>query len=112
MKLHTTHIPFLLSVVLSWTATQADAQSIYTTDWQYSGDIEIEAFGWSLCNAGDVNGDGYDDLLVAAIDHSEPIETEEEEGKLYLFTEVLMVCQLHLTGPISPTMILPFAVSM
>lgn len=85
MKLHTTHIPFLLSVVLSWTATQADAQSIYTTDWQYSGDIEIEAFGWSLCNAGDVNGDGYDDLLVAAIDHSEPIETEEEEGKLYLF---------------------------
>lgn len=66
-------------------ATGLSAQSIYSTSWEYSGEIAVEAFGWSMCNAGDVNGDGYPDVLVAAIDHSDPLATEEEEGKLYLF---------------------------
>jgi hypothetical protein len=77
------YILFILTCFFNSKAAQS--QSIYDVDWEYSGDIELEAFGWSMCNPGDVNGDGYDDLLVAAIDHSEPIETEEEEGKLYLF---------------------------
>jgi hypothetical protein len=70
----------LLSVKLLY------AQVYYeNAGWTQHGSIAIAAFGWSMSNAGDVNGDGYDDLLVSSIDHSEPIETEEEEGKLYLY---------------------------
>ncbi len=76
----------LMAVALLCTQLTVTAQtSVYTADWEYSGDIAVSAFGWAMCVAGDVNGDGYEDLLVAAIDHSEPLPTEEEEGKLYLF---------------------------
>ncbi len=76
----------ILSTILTLGFTAGlSAQSIYSTSWEYSGEIAVEAFGWSMCNAGDVNGDGYPDALIAAIDHSDPLATEEEEGKLYLF---------------------------
>ena len=70
---------FLLIIV------RLSAQEYYDVGWQYSGEIESEAFGWAISSAGDVNGDGYEDLIISAIDHSNPIETEEEEGKLFLF---------------------------
>jgi len=38
-----------------------------------------------MTTAGDVNGDGFEDMIVSAIDHSNPEETNGEEGKLYLF---------------------------
>ncbi|MFN3939290.1 MAG: integrin alpha, partial [Chitinophagales bacterium] len=56
------------------------AQSYYQPGWTYSGQLTFEAFGWAMWPVGDVNGDGYTDLLISAIDHSDPIETEEEEG--------------------------------
>lgn len=53
--------------------------------WNYTGDTIITAFGWSMSNAGDVNGDGYPDLLVSSIAFSSPYLAEFQEGKLYLF---------------------------
>ncbi len=53
--------------------------------WTYFGPLDYTAFGWSMTTAGDVNGDGYEDMIVSAIDYSNPIATEEEEGKLFLF---------------------------
>lgn len=53
--------------------------------WSYYGPLDYTAFGWSMTTAGDVNGDGYEDMIVSAIDYSNPIETEEEEGRLFLF---------------------------
>ncbi|MBC8047455.1 MAG: FG-GAP repeat protein [Fimbriimonadaceae bacterium] len=77
----------LFFIISAFLQTQFLFSQIYYegAGWTAHGSIEVSAFGWSMSNAGDVNGDGYDDLIVSAIDHSEPIATEEEEGKLYLY---------------------------
>ncbi len=53
--------------------------------WTQYGPLDYTAFGWSMTTAGDVNGDGYEDMIVSAIDYSNPIATEEEEGRLFLY---------------------------
>jgi len=53
--------------------------------WAEHGELTYTAFGWSLNNAGDVNGDGYVDMLITAIDYSNPEETDGEEGKIYIY---------------------------
>ncbi len=50
--------------------------------WQGESDQEGAFFGFSLAGAGDVNGDGYDDLLVGAYGYDNPLE---REGRVYLF---------------------------
>lgn len=47
-----------------------------------SGDEDNAHFGWSVARAGDVNGDGRDDLLVGAPDHD---ATGTNRGRAYLF---------------------------
>jgi len=53
-----------------------------TVSWTTSGDQGGAHFGWSVAGAGDVNGDGYDDVIVGApdFDHS-----EVQEGAAYVF---------------------------
>lgn len=51
-------------------------------DLTLDGDQSEAAFGVSLAGAGDVNGDGYDDLLVGAKWHS---DQAENEGGAFLF---------------------------
>lgn len=75
----------IATIVVLFFSLNNSAQSYYNPGWFYSGQLTYEAFGWSMWSVGDVNGDGFQDLLISAIDHSDPIETEEEEGKLYLF---------------------------
>ncbi len=38
-------------------------------DWQANGDQDYAYFGWSVGTAGDVNGDGYSDIIVGAPDY-------------------------------------------
>ncbi|MFI5171939.1 MAG: T9SS type A sorting domain-containing protein [Chitinophagales bacterium] len=53
--------------------------------WAEHGELTYTAFGWSMSNAGDINGDGFDDMVVTAIDYSNPPETNGEEGKVYIY---------------------------
>ncbi|MCX7047159.1 MAG: FG-GAP-like repeat-containing protein [Candidatus Sumerlaeota bacterium] len=46
-------------------STQAQ-QAIAAANWTVDGDLANGGLGWSLGAAGDVNGDGYADVLVAA----------------------------------------------
>jgi hypothetical protein len=54
----------------------------YTPDWSAFGQQFGEWFGWSLVNAGDVNGDGFDDALVGSRYFS---NGQDAEGKASLF---------------------------
>ena len=47
--------------------------------WTASGEATGDAFGWSVATAGDVNGDGYSDVIVGAFLFS------NEMGRAYLY---------------------------
>jgi hypothetical protein len=34
--------------------------------WSAQGNVDFGQFGWSVATAGDVNGDGYSDVIVGA----------------------------------------------
>ena len=44
----------------------------------FDGEGENDDFGWSLAGSGDVNGDGFDDILIGAVGY-------EDVGRVYLF---------------------------
>jgi hypothetical protein len=50
--------------------------------WMKEGGGSEESFGWSVASAGDVNGDGYADVIIGA-----PWATydEDHEGRVYVF---------------------------
>jgi len=50
--------------------------------WSFEGDQPSAHFGFSVCSAGDVNGDGYSDVLVGAPDND---NGQTDEGTAYLF---------------------------
>ena len=53
--------------------------------WIAEPDQEYTQFGISVASAGDVNGDGYDDVLVGAAAYEDPTgETDEGHAFLYL----------------------------
>ena len=50
--------------------------------WIVESDLSASQFGFSIARAGDVNGDGYSDILVGAFRVS---DGEDEEGRAYVF---------------------------
>jgi hypothetical protein len=50
--------------------------------WQVQGEARGDQLGYGLGPAGDVNKDGYDDLIIAAKYHSEGLP---QQGKAYLY---------------------------
>ncbi len=52
-------------------------------NWVAEGDVALAYFGWSVGTAGDVNGDGYADLIVGARGYS---NGETREGKAYIYS--------------------------
>jgi len=54
----------------------------WTEDWDEAGEEYNAAFGWSVSTAGDVDGDGYDDVIIGAKNQ----ETNDfMDGKAYVF---------------------------
>jgi hypothetical protein len=70
-----------------WSAVQAqlhqelgDSPNLSTTpDWSAVGEATNNSFSYKLASAGDVNGDGYSDLVVAAAGYNGAI------GKVYVY---------------------------
>jgi hypothetical protein len=55
-----------------------------TPAWTAASDVANTSFGLSVATAGDVNGDGYSDVIVGAPYFSENAELEEGRAYLYL----------------------------
>lgn len=53
-----------------------------TSSWTAESDQSLAHFGYSVAPAGDVNGDGYDDVIIGAWGYD---NGEDDEGRAYLY---------------------------
>ncbi|MCP3975335.1 MAG: hypothetical protein GY720_12695, partial [bacterium] len=51
-------------------------------DWTAESDQENAAFGRTLSTAGDVNGDGYADVIIGALNYD---TSQDDEGKVFIY---------------------------
>ncbi len=51
--------------------------------WQVNGTQYFENFGNSVCTAGDINGDGYSDVIIGAPEYS--LSSSSKEGAAYAY---------------------------
>lgn len=65
----------------------ADLTLSATTTIKFTGEAAGDNAGYSVASAGDVNGDGYDDLLIGAINH---VVDEVQSGVVYLMYQPLV----------------------
>ncbi len=53
-----------------------------STDWTVEADQENAQFGWVVANAGDVNNDNYDDVIIGSLLYD---NGEVDEGKAFVY---------------------------
>ena len=64
---------------------QGSAGGVSTTPvWSQTGSSTFELYGWCVGTAGDVNGDGYSDIIVGA-PWAENISAPADEGRAFVF---------------------------
>ena len=67
-----------LAAVFHGSATGID----FSFDWTSESNQANAFFGWSVGTAGDVNGDGYSDVIVGAINYD---NGQDNEGRAYVY---------------------------
>ena len=45
-------------------AADTSEMSGVVPDWSFEGELSLGMMGYSVASAGDVNGDGYDDVII------------------------------------------------
>lgn len=53
-----------------------------TPDWKAESNQANAFFGWSVSSAGDVNGDGFSDVIIGAINYT---NGQTDEGRVYVY---------------------------
>jgi hypothetical protein len=80
----------------AWKLTQAGGAFVYAglsgvglsglPIWSFAGEVQAGKFASSVAGAGDVNGDGVDDIVVGARLYTDKTDnTENSEGAVYVF---------------------------
>jgi hypothetical protein len=68
-----------------WAAVQEQIlrEASFSGPWTGTGESSNDRFGWSVASAGDVNGDGYADVIVGAPYYD--VTPDNDEGKVYVY---------------------------
>lgn len=84
-KIKLLFVSFLI-VFLCFPSTSGTAGNIIQSgppDWEMEGDQSSARFGWSVSTAGDVNCDGFDDVIVGAKFYD--VGAYLDAGKAYVY---------------------------
>jgi len=80
---HTTAVyPVIVDLTITGFSTTASTGLSASADWTAEGDQEGAQFGYRLGTAGDVNGDGYADVVVGARYYD---NGETDEGRAFVY---------------------------
>ena len=77
-----TNLIFSLSIIILIVAVST-ANSQCPPVYTFTGEAAVDFFGWSVASAGDVNNDGFDDLIVGALFND---AGGTDAGRAYVFS--------------------------